>query len=100
MKCPKCGEETEAGQKCGKCGKDTGAFQEMEVEYKDFKVSELLDIKVTPHASEGESGKKPEPTAEKQPAEKKKISMPLSTFLILVLAAIAGFILLKFLLKF
>ena len=100
MKCPHCCEDIGAGQACGKCGKDAGSFQEMEVQYKDFKLSELLDIKVTKHVPAGEAVGKPEPAQEKNSEGKKKISIPYFTVLIIVLAAIAGFWLLRLLLKF
>jgi uncharacterized membrane protein YvbJ len=47
MICPHCGKETEAGKACDRCGKDLESSKGMEIEYKEFKVSELLDIKMT-----------------------------------------------------
>ncbi len=46
MKCPKCDTDTTGKRKCSKCGLDVaGSQEEIEVEYKDFKTSELLEIR-------------------------------------------------------
>jgi hypothetical protein len=81
----------------------------MEVQYKDFKVSELLDIKMTKQTPSGKEMEKPRAVQEKvlkktlpevpQPAAK-KIPGIVVTAGIVVLAAIAVFFLLRFLFKF
>jgi hypothetical protein len=108
MKCPHCGEETQGGKSCEKCGKDLATRREVEVEYKDFKLSELLDIKMPgrtpseneagkPQADKGESGDTRR--REKQRAKKGGSHLALVAALVL-LAAACGFYLLKFLMKF
>ena len=46
MKCPRCKTDVTGKKKCSKCGLDVaGSQEEIEVEYKDFKTSELLEIR-------------------------------------------------------
>lgn len=46
MKCPRCGTEIAQNKSCSKCSLDiTDSRDKIEVEYKDFKTSELLDIR-------------------------------------------------------
>jgi hypothetical protein len=46
MKCPRCDADITGKRECGKCGLDFADSQEeIEVEYKDFKTSELLEIR-------------------------------------------------------
>ena len=46
MKCPRCDTDVTGKRKCSKCGLDVaGSQEEIEVEYKDFKTSELLEIR-------------------------------------------------------
>ena len=46
MKCPRCDTDVTRQRKCSKCGLDVaGSKEEIEVEYKDFKTSELLEIR-------------------------------------------------------
>jgi len=46
MKCPRCDTDITGKRKCNKCGLDVaGSKEEIEVEYKDFKTSELLEIR-------------------------------------------------------
>ena len=50
MKCHFCGAELKGQSVCSRCGKRTGdPSQRIEVEYKDFKVSELLEIRSGEH---------------------------------------------------
>lgn len=52
MKCPRCDAEIAGKRKCSKCGLDVaGSQEEIEVEYKDFKTSELLEIRHKKHAA-------------------------------------------------
>ena len=54
MKCPKCGTDVTGKRNCSKCGLDIAGFQEeIEVEYKDFKTSELLEIRRKKQAASG-----------------------------------------------
>jgi hypothetical protein len=107
MECPCCGEEITTGNKCKKCGKGNLPSKEMEVQYKEFKVSELLEIRMPSPAPQGEGMKNPEPApasedgsirtgkAEEKPAAKKSHIFMFA--IIALLAALAGFCLLKFL---
>jgi uncharacterized membrane protein YvbJ len=46
MKCPRCDADIAGNRKCVKCGLDFAESQkDIEVEYKDFKTSELLEIR-------------------------------------------------------
>ena len=46
MKCPHCGNESRKKYVCSKCGGKIGApEQEIEVEYKEFTVSEFMEIR-------------------------------------------------------
>ena len=46
MKCAFCGADMKGRAVCGKCGKKTeGMPDRLEVEYKDFKISEFLEIR-------------------------------------------------------
>jgi hypothetical protein len=46
MKCPRCNTDMTGNNKCGKCGLNVAENrEELEVEYKDFKTSELLEIR-------------------------------------------------------
>jgi hypothetical protein len=106
MECPRCGEEIKSGKECEKCGKRAVASKKMEVQYKDFKVSELLDIKMTSHVSR-DGIEKPAPVLEKgvgssRPAQAGKRpsaqkALLIVTAVIAVLAVVAGFYLLRFL---
>ena len=50
MKCPRCDADLTAQRKCGKCGLNVDDYgKELEVEYKDFKTSELLEIRQKRH---------------------------------------------------
>lgn len=56
MKCPQCGEETSPGKACGRCGSVLPHRKDVEVEYREFKVSEVLDIKMVKNGGETSSG--------------------------------------------
>ena len=46
MKCPSCGKALEGKDICSRCGKKVDIpEQEWEIEYKEFKISELLEIR-------------------------------------------------------
>lgn len=107
MECPHCGEEITTGNKCKKCGKETLPSKEMEVQYKEFKVSELLDIRMPGSALHGEGMKNSEPPpaggdgvnrtgkAKEEPAARKSHIFMFA--IIALLVVLAGFCLLKFL---
>jgi hypothetical protein len=99
--CPHCGKETRDVKSCENCGKDLAPSQGVEVLYKDFKVSELLDIKLRKQVPAGQET--PEPGAgqvkqqAKSSAEKKRSGLVVTA--VIVAVAIAAFFLLRFLLK-
>jgi hypothetical protein len=106
VKCPYCREETGTGESCAKCGKKVITSKGMTVEYKDFKGAELLDIQMprnTPSQAVGKSEPeqkkiavpvKAAPSREKQTGYKPFIFI---AAVVIILAAIAGLYLLKFL---
>jgi uncharacterized Zn finger protein (UPF0148 family) len=49
MKCPHCGADLKRKDLCGNCGRKIEQAPEIEVEYKDFKVSEYLEIRQKEH---------------------------------------------------
>jgi DNA-directed RNA polymerase subunit RPC12/RpoP len=49
MKCPHCGSDLKGKDLCSRCGKKIEPVPEIEVEYKDFKVSEYLEIRQKEH---------------------------------------------------
>lgn len=61
MKCPKCGKETKNRKKCDKCGfvlNSNKSNDKFEVKYKEFKVSELLEIHKKPSTQENNKSQK------------------------------------------
>jgi hypothetical protein len=102
MKCPHCGKETSNGKACESCGKDLVPSKGVEVIYKDFKVSELLDIKLSKQVPAGKERSAPVSGQVKQkallPARKRRSGLVVTV--VIVAAAIALFLLLRFLLKF
>ena len=107
MKCPHCGKETKGERVCGQCGKGLLSPGGMEVRYKDFKVTELLDIKmpgqVPPQKEDGKTDEGRDAMKE-LPAGEKPVGGRGSRFalaaVLIFLAAAAGFFLLKLLMKF
>ena len=75
MKCPQCGEETPPGKTCGRCGTALPPQKDVEVEYREFRVSEVLDIRMVKNGggtSAGEDALSKEGSAEDaSPAEAK-----------------------------
>jgi hypothetical protein len=54
MKCSHCGSDLKGKDICSRCGRKTEPVPDIEVEYKDFKVSEYLEIRQKEHkASSG-----------------------------------------------
>ncbi|MBM4147264.1 MAG: hypothetical protein FJ240_13500 [Nitrospira sp.] len=52
MKCPDCGAELHGKNRCSKCGKKVELPQkDVEVEYKEFTLSEFLEIRKKPGVS-------------------------------------------------
>jgi methionyl-tRNA synthetase len=102
MECPHCGEKTRDGKTCESCGKELAPSQGVEVKYKDFKISELLDIKLRKQVPAGQEIPEPETRQMKQKAKssagKKRSGVVVTVVLIAVTAAV--FFLLRFLLKF
>lgn len=102
MKCPRCDTDITGKSKCSKCGVEiAGSRDEVEVEYKDFKTSELLEIRhkkqaahdheeiktVREHKGE-KAGKSEAPWTIFYREEKKALLFPV--VLALVLTLIAG----------
>ena len=102
MKCPRCDADISTQKKCSKCGYNVADNQdELEVEFKDFKTSELLEIRhkkqtTSPDAETkifmnqpGEDVIKREIPANPS-LEAKKSSFPILAVVVLVLALIIG----------
>jgi hypothetical protein len=102
MKCPHCGKETKNEEACEHCRKALLPLQGMEVRYKDFKLSELLDIKMPSQgpAPQEDRRAEEEKSIERKAAAGGKASRFALVAVIILLAAAAGFFLLKLLLKF
>jgi hypothetical protein len=112
MKCPRCDADLIAQRKCGKCGLNVDDYRkELEVEYKDFKTSELLEIRQKrpsgPSAAESTTvqkrapGKAPDTkNPAKSPSDDKKNFLPILAIVVLALVLIAGaFFLLRYLIN-
>lgn len=57
-KCDRCGAVLNPDGTCAKCGTDIVQPQNLEIEFKNFKISELLDIRVRAgRTSQGKAGK-------------------------------------------
>lgn len=59
-KCARCGSEINPDGSCVKCGPDKKQTQDVEIEFKNFKISELLDIRVHAHKDNKEKSDKRE----------------------------------------
>lgn len=55
MKCPHCGADLKQKDICGGCGRKLEPAPEIEIEYKDFKVSEYLEIRQKEHKTPSET---------------------------------------------
>lgn len=103
--CPHCGKETPAVAVCRNCGKDIEFLQGLEVQYRDFKGSEMLDIKMSSHRSRQKekqtSQKEKEETSNGSRSEKKRTGKKAVVFFwvagVVILSALAWYYLLKFL---
>jgi hypothetical protein len=102
MKCPQCDADITEQEKCSKCGFHVADNRkELEVEYKDFKTSELLEIRQKRHTApsgaetkifrEPPGGKAIKREISAKPSlEDKKSSFPVLAVVGLVLALIIG----------
>jgi ribosomal protein L32 len=104
MKCPQCGKETSPGNVCEKCG-EAAQTHKVQVEYKEFKISELLDIRMARNAGPVRSGQKGKKTVPLSRKETRTIEVPgteknsrtktslivIMTLIIVVITAIVGF---------
>ncbi|MEJ2697481.1 MAG: hypothetical protein P8013_12640 [Candidatus Sulfobium sp.] len=101
MKCPRCGEETSPGKTCEGCGEVLPVRKEVEVEYKEFRISELLDIKMSERAGadrsqtgDEHSGRRdtepPTVSPAKTKAARRKSLIVIMTVVVFVVAAIVG----------
>jgi hypothetical protein len=60
MQCPHCGNEVSGEMICSKCGRNVSPpKRDIEVEYKEFKVSEFLEIRKTQQESRAEGTSEP-----------------------------------------
>jgi len=112
MKCPRCDADITGNRKCGKCGLDFAESQkEIEVEYKDFKTSELLEIRHKKQAAheheeiktlrehKGEKALKRESSGEALCKDDKK-PFPFLTAMVLIVMLIAGvFLILRYFIR-
>ena len=105
--CPDCGKETPTGDVCRSCGKGIESAPGVEVQYKDFKGSEMLDIKMSSHTRQKDEkpAQKATEAANKRPQSEKKREGNKAVFffwttIVIILSALAWYSLLKFLLKF
>ena len=102
MKCPQCDADMTGQVKCDKCGFHVADNRkELEVEYKDFKTSELLEIRqkrrATPSGAETKIFREPpggkaikREISAKPSLEAKKSSFPVLAVIGLALALIIG----------
>lgn len=105
--CPHCGKETPTGAVCGHCSRELEEPQGLEVRYKDFKGTEMLDIKMASHARHEDKGPAEErevpadngPRSEKKYTGRRAVVFLLAAGLIII-SALAWYYLLKFLSKF
>lgn len=105
--CPHCGKETPTGDVCRNCGKGIESAPGVEVQYKDFKGSEMLDIKMSSHTrqKDGKPAQKAIKAANKRPQSEKKREGNKAVFffwatIVIILSALAWYYLLNFLMKF
>ena len=108
MKCPRCDTDITDKRECSKCGLDVaGSQDEIEVEYKDFKTAELLEIRhkkqtvhehekiITVREHKGEKAVRDEATEKAFYKEEKK-PFPFLAALALTLIAGAFFIIFRY----
>lgn len=110
MRCPNCDNELDEKHICSKCGKKIPVFEPgIEVEYKEFKVSEFMEIRrkqqTSLDAGEGKAGNKDFQNRRKYhwirgiaPTNKKLLIVAI-TVLLVIAAIIGAFYGLQFLLK-
>ncbi len=112
MKCPKCATDITGKRKCSKCGLDfAGSKEEIEVQYKDFKTSELLEIRHKKQAAheheeiktlrehKGEKALKREASGEALCKDDKK-PFPFLAAMVLIVMLIAGvFLILRYFIR-
>jgi hypothetical protein len=68
MQCPHCGNELSGEMLCGKCGRKVSPpKRDIEVEYKEFKVSEFLEIRKSQQESRAEGTSEPGTTQKDGP---------------------------------
>lgn len=91
MKCPRCGADITDKEACGKCGLNAADYRkDIEVKYKDFKTSELLEIRQKKHSAPPFEETK---AAWKQTAifhKTEKRTFPFFAIVLLILALISG----------
>lgn len=108
MRCPHCGEEISPGKTCSRCGKTLPPQKEVEVEYKEFRISEMLDIKMPKSGGARRAARKAEPSPRRTAGTgnalrkddsggRKTSAVIITTIILIILAAIAGIYLYKYL---
>lgn len=111
MTCPQCGKETAAGDECLLCGNKIESLQGLEIQYRDFKGSEMLDIKMASSSRQGDEQQTLKPAQKKDnpsgTAAQSEIKWPdkKTVFFFwatvgIILSALAWYYLLSFFLKF
>jgi ribosomal protein S27AE len=91
MRCPRCGADIADKEACGKCGlKPADYRKDIEVQYKDFKTSELLEIRQKKHSAPpfDVTEAAPKQTAIFHKTERK--SLPFLAIVLLILALLSG----------
>ena len=103
MKCPECGKELNENHVCKNCGKKIEKpEQDIEIEYKEFKLSEFLEIRRKKNKSHIKNHnratikKKPKTTFERVITplrkDKDKTTIKKSSIFVVLVAILAGFL--------
>ena len=101
MKCPRCDADLTAQRKCSKCDLNVDDYRkDLEIEYKDFKTSELLEIRHKMHPVPSETktttvkeqpmGKTPDTKSPSKSSDDAKNFFPILAIVVLVLILITG----------
>jgi hypothetical protein len=79
MKCPDCGTDLQGKDRCSKCGKKIELHQkDVEVEYKEFTLSEFLEIRKRPDVSGSDADTStPEDTKQQKAFHETVVKIPL-----------------------
>jgi hypothetical protein len=69
MECPRCGADLKGKDICSRCGRRVEPAPGIEVEYKDFKISEYLEIRQKEHRTSSETGSPAQDSERKGPRD-------------------------------